>query len=97
MRQYRQNQRFHVMRGGVRTTVTLDSTVCELLALKLGAIPYSEEAHSKVRAWLQGKLDHANDPGRSNVSQWLTGEAVMLLADAAVRKRWDEWLDTFIS
>lgn len=97
MRQYRQNQRFHVMRGDKRTTVSLDSTICELLALKLNAIPYSEDAHGAVRTWLQGTLDQASDPGRSNVSQWLTGEAVMFLADAAVKKRWGEWLDTTIS
>lgn len=85
------------MRGGARTTVTLDSTICELLAVKLETVPYSEEAHSRVRAWLQGRLDQESDPGRVNVSQWLTGEAVIYLADASVRKRWDEWLDTLLS
>jgi hypothetical protein len=97
MRRYRQNQRFHVMRGDTRTTVSLDSTICELLALKLEVTPYSEEAHGRLRAWLQDTLDQASDPGRSHVSQWLTGEAVMFLADTAVKKRWGEWLDTLVS
>ena len=88
--------RFHVQLGDKRTTVSIDRTLTELMALKLGEQPYSEEAHQAIRLWLQDKLDEANDPGRYKVSQWLQSEIVHALVDNNLSKLYWEWFDTRI-
>ncbi len=88
--------RFHVRLGDKRTTVSIDRTLAELMALKLGEQPYSEEAHQAIRLWLQDKLDEANDPGRYKVSQWLQSEIIHGLVDKKVSELYERWLDSAI-
>ncbi|MDD5395535.1 MAG: hypothetical protein PHE17_21130 [Thiothrix sp.] len=38
--------RYHIQRGDARTTVTLDSTLCELLALKMGKSPVAKDSRT---------------------------------------------------
>ena len=49
------SSRYHVVIDEVRTTVTLATVLSELLSLKLGAQPGTEQAHGAVRQWLQGQ------------------------------------------
>ncbi len=88
--------RFHVRLGDKRTTVSIDRTLVELMALKLGEQPYSEEAHQAIRLWLQDRLDEANDPGRYKVSQWLQSEIIHALADKKVSNLYERWLDSTV-
>ncbi len=73
--------RYHLTLGHKRTTVSLDTLLADLLAIRLGACPQASEAHGAVRAWLQHQLDQANDPGRIRVSQWLRDQTVLFLVD----------------
>jgi len=67
--------------GKKSTTVTVDKTLSDLLALRFGHTPRSEDAHFAVRAYLQEKLDETNDPGRTSVSQWLRQEVLLDLVE----------------
>ena len=84
--------RYHVSLGTKRTTVSLDRTLVELLALKLGYEPDAPPAHAVIRSWLQNKLDQANDPGRSRVSQWLQAQVIHAIVDKYLSKRHARWL-----
>ncbi len=84
--------RYHVVLGSERTTVSLDTMLSELLALKLKAIPNSEEAHQAIRMWLQALINEANDPGRRRMSQWLQSQAILFLVDKKLSNRWEEYI-----
>ncbi|MFW7382332.1 MAG: hypothetical protein ACOH5I_26280 [Oligoflexus sp.] len=53
--------RFHIYvkkgRGKRRTTLSLETILADLLAIKLGHDPDTREGHSAVRAWLQEMQD----------------------------------------
>ena len=84
--------RYHVRLGKKRTTLNLSPLLSTLLALKLGFLPDSREAHSGVRAWLQGCLDRADDPGRVYVSQWIQDHVVLFIVDNNLSTQYDQWL-----
>lgn len=85
------NQRFHVYLAKKRTTISMDSVLVGVMALKLGKTPETDEANSAVRKWLQAKLDEASDPDRVHVSQWLQREAVLFIADRKLSERYAAW------
>lgn len=85
-------KRFHVTLGDRRTTVSVDKTLSTLLALHLGTIPDSPEAHGAVRAWLQARLDEESDPGRIGASHWLQGRVVEALVDKELSRKYGEWI-----
>ena len=84
-------QRYHVYLGDKRTTVTLNDTLAGVLAVKLGKTPETQGAHSKVRTWLQQKLEEGNDPGRAYVSRWLQQEAILFIVDKRLSKKYIDW------
>lgn len=84
-------KRYHLTLGQKRTTVSLDTMLSDLLAIRLGAFPQSPHAHGAVRAWLQQRLDQANDPGRLRVSQWLRDQAVLFLLDNNLSNTYLDW------
>jgi hypothetical protein len=55
--------RYHLMIEETRTTVTVDTTLSNLLAVKLNTDPIADAAtaHAAVRGWLQDEIDR--DPG----------------------------------
>ncbi len=85
-------KRYHLRLGSKRTTVSLDNMVSDLLAIRLGSVPQSPQAHGSVRAWLQQRLDWDNDPGRLRVSQWLTDQALLFLVDNTLSDTYFDWL-----
>ena len=85
--------RYHIQRGEARTTVTLDSTICELLALKLGITPDAKESHKTVRQWLQATSEKISNNKTSNLSQWLKQMAVLHIADSSLINKHHEWRD----
>ena len=89
--------RYHVMLGTKRTTVTMDSIVSEFLALHLGADPHSSAGHTAVRQWAQDQLDANNDPGRIRTSQWLLARAVETLARPSLAEKHGAWSDSILS
>ena len=88
--------RYHVLLGKRRTTVSLDQTSSTLLAIKLGEEPRSEDAHSAIRAYLQEKLDETNDPRRTSVSQWLQGEVLLDLVDKKLAAKYWAWFEVWV-
>jgi hypothetical protein len=86
--------RFHVMIDQVRTTVTVAPVLCELLALKLGAVPQTPAARAALRAWLQAEIDR--DPGAvryGRASQRLAHQAMLHIAAPSLLSRRDHWLE----
>ncbi len=84
--------RYHVKLGEKRTTVSMDNYLSDLLALKIGEKPRSEDAHTAIRYWIQERLDKSNDPERIHVSQWITRKAVELIMDKKISEKYDNWL-----
>ena len=90
-----EQNRYHVVLGKKSTTVTVDKTLSDLLALKLGHDPRSEDGRAAVRAYLQGKLDEKNDAGRTSVSQWLREELLLDLVDKRLSDKYWRWFNTW--
>jgi hypothetical protein len=86
-------RRFHLRRGGQKTTVSIDSILSELLAFKLGRHPDDADAPGAVREWLQDRLDSSIDPTRIHLSQWLQARIIEEIASLELREKRDEWLD----
>ncbi len=85
-------KRYHLTLGPKRTTASLDNLLSGLLAVRLGALPQSPQAHDAVRAWLQAQLDRNNDPERCRVSQWLRDETLLFLVDKSLSDAYLDWL-----
>lgn len=85
-------KRYHLTLGQKRTTVSLDTLLSDLLAIRLGSWPHAPDAHGAVRAWLQQQLDQTHDAGRIRVSQWLRDQAVLFLVDNHLSTTYRDWL-----
>src|SRR5512142_1821826 len=88
-----EQDRYHVVLGKKDTTVTVDKITSDLLALKLGHEPRSEDARAAVHAYLQEKLDEKNDPRWTSVSQWLRQEVLLDLLDKKLSAKYEKWFD----
>lgn len=75
--------RFHVMRDGLRTTITLDSKIAEFLALRLDPTepPQSAKSRTKIRKWLQSQVDTATGQLAGGLSKWLEEQALLEIVD----------------
>ena len=92
MRKVRSTQiRYHILRDATRTTVTLDTIISDLLALKLGLTPATSEAHTAAREWLQQTYDEIGDHDAGRVSQTLQRRAVLLIADKKLSTQYWNW------
>ena len=67
--------RYQLNLSDKRITVSLDTPLADLLAIRLGACPQAPEAHGAVRAWLQHQLDQANDPNKYDRYNWTASPA----------------------
>ena len=85
--------RYHIQFNNRRTTITVDSIISELLAVKLGMSPDDPDAHSTVRDWLEKTLHDKlgeNVPGGNRISQYARAYAVEALANKKLMtKVWD--------
>jgi hypothetical protein len=84
--------RYHVKIRKARTTVSIPTVLEELLALKLGSEPQTQEAHAAVRLWLQEEIDR--DPGaipKRGASQRLTQQISLEIAAPHLIKKRDAW------
>ncbi|HEY8272422.1 MAG TPA: hypothetical protein VIG33_16135 [Pseudobdellovibrionaceae bacterium] len=84
---------FHINFGKKRTTLTVDSILSELMAIKLGVEPGSEDAHSAVRQWLQKTVPEklGTGRGRKNASQWTRRYLIEEIADRKISTAWTDW------
>lgn len=89
-----QQDRYHIHFKGRRTTITMDIIISQLLAVKLGLLLDTPEAHAGVRGWLEATLHDKlgeNVPGGSRISQYARGYAIEALADKALMGQVLEW------
>jgi hypothetical protein len=86
--------RYHILKGEKRTTITVDTIISNLMALKLGYTPETTKAYSAVQKWIQKKFDEYNDPKRIFVSQWIREKAIFELLDTKISNRYWDWVDT---
>ena len=85
--------RYHIQFNNRRTTITVDSIISELLAVKLGMLPDDPDTHSTVRDWLEKTLHDKlgeNVPGGNRISQYARFYAIEALANKKLMdKVWD--------
>jgi len=86
--------RFHVVFDGQRTTVSVDTILFELMALKLGVMPDDETAHSVVRQWLQDNLvsNMGDRSGRKSASQFARRYLIRAIADKRLTTKRTQWI-----
>ena len=84
--------RYHILRGGNRTTVSLDTTLSALMSIKLKTVPGTPEAHAAIRAWIQQRVDSENDPGHQQYSQWIQSEIMLYLVDKKLSTTYWDWV-----
>ena len=87
-------QRYHIHFQNRRTTITVDSIISELLAVKLGTLPNDPEAHSLIRRWFETTLrEKLGDqvPGGNRISQYARQYVVEVLADKQLMNKVSDW------
>lgn len=87
-------KRFHIWFGDNRTTITVDTILFELMAIKLKCQPDDEYAHGYVREWLQDTLisNMGEDSGRKNAAQWARRYLIEAIADKQLNAKRSDWL-----
>lgn len=86
--------RYHIQLNNRRTTITLDTVLSELLAIKLGYSPDDKRAHSAVRDWLEPMIIEnmgGNLPTNSRVSQWTRRYAIEAIANPKLISQVIDW------
>ena len=85
---------FHIYNAKKRTTVSVDSILSEMLAIKLGFEPDTQEANKAVREWIQTEFDKMNSGSKtkwSSASQWIRRKLIASLVDKKLSEKWDDW------
>ena len=88
-------ERFHIQFDSRRTTVTLDTVLSEMLAIKLGLSPDDKNAHTLVRQWSETTIkDRQGSDQRSGakLSQWVRYYAIREIAEPELESAFVEWL-----
>jgi hypothetical protein len=87
--------RYHITFSKQRTTISLDTFLSDMLALKLKVEPRTPEAHQAVREWLQEviveRLGDKPKNQRISASQWARFYVTMDLMDNKLSKRYWDW------
>ena len=87
--------RYHITFAKQRTTISLDTFLSDLLAIKLKTEPRTPEAHQAVREWLQEvlieRLGEKQKNQRIRASQWARHYVTLELMDKKLSKRYWEW------
>lgn len=87
-------KRFHIWFGNSRTTITVDTVLFELMAIKLKHQPDDENAHYVVREWIQDTIvsNLGEQPGRKNATQWTRRYLIEAIADKRLASKRDNWI-----
>ena len=87
------SDRYHISYADKRTTITVDTMLSELLAIKLKQIPETAEAHAAVRGWLQETLirnmGDYSAPGMA--SHFARRYLIEFIADKRLIGKWHDW------
>lgn len=84
--------RYHVRLNSHRTTVCVDETLSELMAIKLGAKPGTAEAHALVRKQIDQFVER--DRGRKGygLARYVKREAALFITDKKLSESYYEYL-----
>jgi phage host-nuclease inhibitor protein Gam len=85
--------RYHIRYGGKRTTVSISALIANMLAVHLGVKPETGEAYKVIQQWCQDHVDSWGEPGRTQVSQWLTDSAIYVMARPELQKGYLAYLE----
>lgn len=87
-------QIFHIRFGNARTTISVDTILSQLMAIKLKCEPDSVEAHRALRVWLQERLLKGLGASRSRkaASQWARRYMIEEILDKKISTKWVDWL-----
>lgn len=86
--------RYHVRFGNHQTTISVDTMLSELLAMKLRKTPKTKDAKRAVTAWLQERLPGAlgEDAGAARSASYFARHYIIEeIADRRLYKQWLEW------
>lgn len=85
--------RYHVRFGEHRTTLSVDTMLSELLAIKLKTTPKTKEARRAVTAWLQERLPAAlgEDAGAAQSASYFARHYI--IEEIAEQRLYEQWLD----
>ena len=85
--------KYHITFGKRRTTLTVDSILSEMMAIKLKVEPRSEKAYSLIRQWLQKNVPEklGVSRGRKNASQWTRRYLIEEIVDRKISNAWADW------
>ena len=83
--------RYHIQLLNKRTTISLDKIISDLMAIKLGNVPRTKEAHMAVRKQLESFIAH--DLGRSGrgLGEYITEKSVLFITDKIISEKHGEW------
>lgn len=87
--------RVHVCFGDQRSTISVDTVLFELMAIKLGYEPDAVGALPAVRAWLQERLPAKVGTSGGRLKQASQGARVLLveaISDKILSEKRDSWL-----
>jgi len=87
--------RYHVQFADHRTTVSVDTILSAMLAIKLGHEPETPDGNRAVREWLQDRLPAKVGNGKGigkRASQHAQALIVEAIADREISSRYDDWV-----
>ena len=87
--------RYHIEFDSHRTTVSVDTILSNMLAIKLGQEPETPDGRRAVREWLQARLPDKVGNGRAigkRASQNAQALIIEAIADNKVSERYNEWV-----
>jgi len=82
------NIRYQIQLNENRTTVVLDETITELLAIKLNKKPGTKEAHKVVVKQLEIFIPDDLDMSDIGLEKYLTRKSVLFLTDTKLRDKY---------
>jgi len=74
------------------TSVSLNQTLADLLALKLKTKLGSKEARAAVTKKLQDLVNHDLDRGSRGLSRYLTTQVILLISDKGLSGKYNEFI-----
>jgi len=74
------------------TSVSLNQTLADLLALKLKTTPRTKQARSEVTKLLQEFINHDLDRGSHGLSRYLTEQAILFVIDNGLSDEYNKFL-----
>ena len=83
--------RYHIQLSNHRTTISVDKIVSDLMAIKLGFRPDTQEAYQAVGRRLDNLVTDRGRPGH-RLSNYVTQEAILDLVDNMLSEKYIDYM-----